>query len=171
MTSPPPSPVAHAIFLSWCSADAKDKDDLIARLTPNLANLTGLDLSWWEMSQLRPGDEFEPSILARLVECDSGLQLVSPGWAASPFIRTHETPVFVGPGASRMALPVGLRRVPMGAGSMDLQGIDKLQLHLYQGKFYSELRGANRDAFAQSLALRIRERILGVSPWRRITRP
>ncbi len=164
------TPVEHAIFLSWCSADEQDKDDLIKRLMPNLKLLTGVTIRWWEMSHLKPGEEFTTEILARLGECDSGLQLVSPAWAASDFIQTHETPVFVGPSATKMALPVGLRKVPLGAGVMDLHGIDRLQIHLHNGRFYSDLRAADRDDFAQTLALKIRDRILGVSAWRRITR-
>lgn len=163
------APVAHAIFLSWSSADAAAKEDLIGRLMPNLKSLLGVDLTWWEMSHLRPGEDFGSEILARLDECDSGLQLVSPAWAGSDFIRQHESPVFVGPAARRMALPVGLRPVPLGTGAMDLHGVDPLQLHLYKGKYFTELRGHNRDAFAQTLALAIRHRILNSSPWRRIT--
>jgi hypothetical protein len=62
--------------------------------------------------------------------------------------------------ADRGALPVALRPVPL-EGSRTLSGLDRLQIFTCQGKAFSELTGAGRDAFASELATQI---------WRRFRR-
>lgn len=160
------APPTVRVFLSWAKQDEPLKNDLLDRLVPNLKILRNIRFEFWEMSDLRCGEEFEPAILDRLDECDAGLQLLSPAFFASSFIKEHETPVFCGPAARRTALPVALRTVPLDPRTWDLQGIDRLQIHYLEGRAYVTLTGHRRDEFAQRLAERVRDRLLERPAWR-----
>ena len=151
--------VRASLFLSWCHRDRALKEDLLRRLAPNLAILSGVRTGWWEDSHLVLGEDFEAAILDELAGCDYGVLLLSPEYFASPFIASYELPRFVGPKADRGALPVALLPVPLD-GSRELSGTDRLQIFTRQGKAFSELTGAGRDAFASELATQIRRRIL-----------
>lgn len=153
------------IFLSWCSTDEALKSTLVPKLEVCLRNLAGIRFEWWEMSHLRCGEEFKPEILASLDECDAGLQLVTQGFLASAFIREHETPVFIGPRASRKALPVMLKHVRLGDKAWDLQGIDRHEVHHLDGKSYAEIRAHRRDLFEMTLAEKIQDRLLDKPRW------
>src|SRR5262249_38962542 len=148
-----------SLFLSWCHRDVALKEDLLGRLAPDLAILSGVRIEWWEDSHLVLGEDFRAAILGELAGCDYGVLLLSPGYLASDFITTYELPRFVGPAADRGALPVALRRVPLD-GSRDLVGLDRLQIFTYRGRAFGELTGDGRDAFAGELATQIRRRIL-----------
>jgi hypothetical protein len=151
-------------FLSWCREDLALKLDLLGRLEPNLKILSGIDFSWWEDSQLNVGETWRRQILNRLSDCDYGLLLLSPAFFASDFIKTVELPHFVGTTATKGALPVLLRAVPLD-GSRTLHGVETTQVFTLNGKSYAELQGADRDDFAVKLASSIARRILG-GGWR-----
>jgi hypothetical protein len=85
--------------------------------------------------------------------------LLSPGFFASTFITDHELPRFVGPGAIRGALPVGLKRVPLD-GTRTLHGVERHQIFTSEGRWFSETRGAGREQFVRDLATAVQRRIL-----------
>jgi TIR domain len=151
--------IVKRLFLSWCHADRQAKDALTALLTPNLQILRGVDLQWWEDSDIRIGEDWRRKILARLDECDYGVLLLSPGFYASRFITEDELPHFVGEVAVKGALPVALKRVPLD-GSRDLHGVDRHQIFTSGGRAFAELSGSGRDRFAVDLATAIRARVL-----------
>lgn len=153
-------PVVVRLFLSWCHTDRMAKDALIEPLLVNLRILSGVEVHWWEDSHLRIGEEWRQQILARLAVCDYGVLLLSPGFFASTFITGYELPRFVGPGAIRGALPVGLKRIPLD-GTRTLHGVDRHQIFTSEGRWFSETRGAGREKFVGDLATAIQRRILG----------
>jgi hypothetical protein len=154
----------RTLFLSWCHTDRQAKQALVEPLMENLRILSDVELRWWEDSHINIGEVWRSHILARLGECDYGLLLLSPGFFASEFITTHELPPFIGPGAVKGALPVGLKRVPLD-GTRALRGVDRHQIftHRPSGRFFTETRGADRERFVIDLATAIRERILNDS--------
>lgn len=153
-------PVPVGLFLSWSHQDLLYKDDLVRRLTPNLAILGGLRVGWWEDSHLLVGDDFRAAIAGELGSCDYGVLLLSPSYLTSQFVTTYELPRFAGPTADKGALPVALRGPLPLDGSRELHGIEQKMVFQYRGKAFSELNGAGRDAFATGLATQIRRRIL-----------
>ncbi|HKR49610.1 MAG TPA: hypothetical protein VJT72_08515 [Pseudonocardiaceae bacterium] len=86
--------------------------------------------------------------------------LLSPGFFTSTFITDHELRRFVGPGAIRGALPVGLKRVPLD-GTRTLHGVDRHQIFTSEGRWFSETRGVGREQFVLDLATAIHQRVLG----------
>jgi hypothetical protein len=156
--------MTRRLFLSWCHADRTAKDALIQPLVANLRILNGVEVRWWEDSHINIGEDWRRHILARLGECDYGLLLLSPGFFASEFITEDELPAFVGPGAVKGALPVGLKRVPLD-GTRTLHGVDSHQIFTLgpAGRFFTETRGAARERFALDLATAIQKRMLGDS--------
>lgn len=153
------APAVRRLFLSWCHADQRTKDALTALLTPNLRILRGVELQWWEDSDIHIGEAWRRRILARLDQCDYGVLLLSPGFYASAFITEHELPHFVGDLAAKGALPVALKQVPLD-GSRDLHGVDRHQIFTDGGRAFAQLRGSDRDRFAVNLATAIRARVL-----------
>jgi hypothetical protein len=161
----PTSVVSASLFLSWARRDLALKEDLVRRLTPNLAILSGVRTSWWEDSHLILGEDFRSEIVDELDGCDYGVLLLSPAFIASTFIRTYELPRFIGPTADKGALPVLLRPLPLD-GTRELRGIEQRTIFRYSQKAFSELTGAGRDGFASELATQIRRRILRDQPGR-----
>jgi hypothetical protein len=159
-------PFPVGLFLSWSHQDLPYKEDLVRRLTPNLASLRGLRVGWWEDSHLLLGDDFRTAIVGELGGCDYGVLLLSPSYVTSRFVTTYELPRFVGRTADKGALPVALRGPLPLDGSRELHGIEQKMIFRYRGKAFSELNGAGRDAFAGELATQIRRRILHDRPGR-----
>ena len=153
-------PVPVGLLLSWSHQDLLYKEDLVRRLTPNLAILRGLRISWWEDSHLLLGDDFRAAIAGELGGCDYGLLLLSPSYVTSHFVTTYELPRFVGPAADKGALPVALRGPLPLDGSRELHGIEQKMVFQYRGKAFSELNGVGRDAFAAALATQVGRRLL-----------
>lgn len=154
------------LFLSWASRDKRLMDALIGLLRPHLKTLSRVQVEWWEMSHIQTGERFRQDILRRIDECDAAVQLIGPEFLASDFIRDVEIPPFIGPTAVKLALPVGLKRVPLTASLRTTHGIDEHQVFLLDGLFFSELRSAGRERFALELADAIQRRLTGESEWR-----
>jgi hypothetical protein len=150
---------ATKLFLSWSRTDRTAKDALIGPLLDHLKSLSGVDVEWWEDSHLRLGERWRRELLARLDECDYGVLLLSPAFLGSSFILDEELPRFVGSRATRGALPVGLKRVPLD-GTRELAGVDEYQIFRTDGgRWFTETRGSTRERFVLDLASAIRERI------------
>ena len=157
--------VTARIFLSWAHDDHREKDSLLGDLMKELKVLAGVRFDWWEDSHLDLGEHWRRGILARLEECDYGLQLLSPCFFASDFIARHEIPPFVGPEPRKRALPVGLRPFALD-GSARTHGVEALQVFLLDGKFFSQLTTrVAKQRFARELAQRIRRRLLDLDTW------
>ena len=152
--------VEKRLFLSWCHRDKKAKKKLVKLLEPHLKTLRGVNVEWWEDSDIRIGENWRLTILANLEKCDYGVLLLSPEFLASKFILDEELPWFVGEHAAKGALPVGLEPVLLD-GSRELAGVDRHQVFTdNQGRFFTETSGKARKRFAADLATAIHKRIM-----------
>jgi hypothetical protein len=140
------------LFLSWAHADHALKKDLVFRLTPRLKTVKRHDFARWEDSLILAGAAWSEEIDSRLDESDYVVQLVSPAFLASDFIRDHEIP---GRGKTphKPTLPLMLKNVPLN-GDYEFHGIDRHQIFFLRSangepKAYGDLRGdAQRNRFA-----------------------
>lgn len=148
-------------FVSYAHADRQPKTTLLDLLEPNLKILDGVQLTLWQDVDLTMGMDWEHQIRDAVDASDYGLLLISPAFLASDFIARHELPAFIGEMATKGALPVGLKPVPLDK-SRDTQGVDRYQIFTSRpaGKFFTETRGAERERFAVDLATAIRDRML-----------
>ena len=140
------------LFLSWAHADHALKEDLVSRLAPRLKNVKRHDFARWEDSQILAGVEWSEEIDSRFDESDYVIQLVSPAFLASDFIRDHEIPDR-GKTPHKLTLPLMLKNVPLN-GDYEFHGIDRHQIFFLCGAngeplAYGDLKGsAQKDRFA-----------------------
>lgn len=142
---------AVKLFLSWAHADHALKEDLVSRLTPRLKTVKRHNFARWEDSQILAGVEWSEEIDSRFDESDYVIQLVSPAFLASDFIRDHEIP---GRGKTphKPTLPLMLKNVPLN-GDYEFHGIDRHQIFFLRGAngeplAYGDLKGsAQKDRF------------------------
>lgn len=157
------------IFLSWCHEDRGLKDRLVGPLIGHLKILCHHEVNWWEDSHINIGEQWRREILARLAECDYVLQLISPAFLASSFIRDHEVPPTAGDAPVKAALPVMLVHVPLD-GTRDFRGIDRMQIFrsvsTREPRAYNQLDTRTREQFACDLASEINRRFSGSTGWR-----
>ena len=143
---------AVKLFLSWAHADHALKEDLVSRLTPRLKTVKKHDFARWEDSHILAGVEWSEEIDSRFDESDYVIQLVSPAFLASDFIRDHEIPG-LGKTPRKPILPLMLKNVPLN-GDYEFHGIDKHQIFFLRGangkpRVYGDLgRDAQKDRFA-----------------------
>ncbi|MGZ8923966.1 MAG: COR domain-containing protein [Methylosarcina sp.] len=76
------------VFISYSSADAKQKDQLLVRLKP-MRESSGL-VEWWHDRFITPGEDWDEEIKAELEKADVILLLVSAQFLASDYIRKVE---------------------------------------------------------------------------------
>jgi hypothetical protein len=151
------------LFLSWAHADHVLKEDLVSRLTPRLKTVKKHDFARWEDSLILAGVEWSEEIDSRLDESDYVVQLVSPAFLASDFIRDHEIP---GRGKTphKPTLPLMLKSVPLN-GDYEFHGIDKHQIFFLrringEPRAYRDLReDAQKDRFANEFTNAIIRRV------------
>lgn len=151
------------LFLSWAHADHVLKEDLVSRLTPRLKIAKKYDFIWWEDSLIYPGEEWKKGISSRFEESDYVVQLMSPAFLASDFIRNHEIPG-CGKTPHKPTLPLMLKSVPLN-GDYEFHGIDRHQIFFLRSangelKAYGDLRGdAQRNRFANEFVDAIIRRV------------
>lgn len=142
---------AVKLLLSWAHADHALKEDLVSRLTPRLKNVKKHDFARWEDSHILAGVEWSEEIDSRFDESDYVIQLVSPAFLASDFIRDHEIPG-LGKTPRKPILPLMLKNVPLN-GDYEFHGIDRHQIFFLRGAngeplAYGDLKGsAQKDRF------------------------
>lgn len=100
-------------FLSWAHGEVRAKKSFLKLLKPRLESCKNHEITWWEDSFILPGEKWLPQILEHLEDSDYIVQLVSPAFLASNFIRTYEIPG-VGNTPMKNVLPVMLVDVPFG---------------------------------------------------------
>lgn len=150
-------PAVVEIFVSWAHRNERVKSSLLELIKPRLGIARGWVFSWWEDSDLDIGSAWDPVIKSRLESCDYALQLISPDFFASRYIREYEIPPFVR--GEKRTLPVGLVPVPFD-GTADLLGVERLQVFRHRNRFFSELTSsAQREAFADALVSKILARL------------
>lgn len=115
------------LFLSWAHDDAEAKDSFLKLLKPRLQITRNHIFTWWEDSFILPGEEWKPEILTQLANADYIVQLISPSFLASNFIRDYEIPG-VGEAPLKKTLPIMLVDVPLD-GTMEFHQIDRRQIY------------------------------------------
>ena len=154
---------AVKLFLSWAHADHALKEDLVSRLTPRLKTVKRHDFARWEDSLILAGAAWSEEIDSRLDESDYVVQLVSPAFLASDFIRNHEIPG-CGKTPHKPTLPLMLKSVPLN-GDYEFHGIDRHQIFFLrringEPRAYRDLReDAQKDRFANEFVDAIIRRV------------
>lgn len=149
-------------FVSFAEADRTLVEDLLARLTPHLRASRRFEHVLFECHELRAGERWHARLLDELRLCDYGLLCLSPAFLTSDYILTHELPPFLG-ASGKPFVPVGLKRLDFDLH--DWHGLDAYQLMRLDGRFFAELAGERRDAFALELFRHIEARVAaGVRP-------
>lgn len=157
------------LFLSWAHDDAETKESFLRLLRPRLENTRGHEFTWWEDSFILPGEEWKPEILTQLANADYIVQLISPSFLASTFIRKYEIPG-VGEAPLKKTLPVMLVDVPLD-GSMEFHQIDRRQIYcMQQGQnrysYISRETDYQRNQFVDGFVERVRLRVSGQTGYR-----
>jgi len=147
------------LFLSWAHADHALKEDLVSRLRPRLKIAKRYNFTWWEDSLLHPGEEWGKGIDSRFEEGDYIVQLVSPSFLASDFIRNHEIPG-LGKTPNKKTLPLMLKDVPLN-GDYEFHNINGWQIFRRPDqRAYGDLRGnAQKDRFVNEFTDTIIRRV------------
>lgn len=114
-------------FLSWAHGEGRAKKSFLKLLKPRLESCKNHEITWWEDSFILPGEEWLPQILEHLEDSDYIVQLVSPAFLASNFIRTYEIPG-VGNTPMKNVLPVMLVDLPLW-GAVEFFGINDNQIY------------------------------------------
>lgn len=157
------------LFLSWAHDDAETKELFLRLLRPRLENTRGHKFTWWEDSFILPGEEWKPEILTQLANADYIVQLISPSFLASTFIRKYEIPG-VGEAPLKKTLPVMLVDVPLD-GSMEFHQIDRRQIYcMQQGRnrysYISRETDYQRNQFVDGFVSRMIDRVEGKTGYR-----
>ena len=154
---------AVKLFLSWAHADQTLKEDLVSRLIPRLKTVKRHDFARWEDSLILAGVEWNKEIGSRRDESDYVIQLVSPAFLASDFIRDHEIPG-LGKTPRKPILPLMLKNVPLN-GDYEFHGINKHQIFFLRGangkpRVYGDLgTDTQKDRFANEFVNTIIRRV------------
>ena len=156
------------LFLSWAHNDAEAKDSFLKLLKPRLGIAKNHVFTWWVDSFILPGEEWKEEIRAQLAEADYIVQLISPSFLASTFIRDYEIPG-VGEAPLKKTLPVMLVDVPLD-GTVEFHQIERRQI--YRGNsiephsYVSRETDYQRDQFVGGFFSRIIDRVEGKGGYR-----
>ena len=156
------------LFLSWAHNDAEAKDSFLKLLKLPLGTAQNHVFTWWEDSFILPGEEWKEEIRAQLEKADYIVQLISPSFLASDFIRDYEIPG-VGEAPLKKTLPVMLVDVSLD-GMVEFHQIDRRQI--YRGNpiephcYVSRETDFQRNQFVDGFVSRIIDRVEGKGGYR-----
>ena len=156
------------LFLSWAHNDAEAKDSFLKLLKPRLWIAQNHVFTWWMDSLILPGEEWKEEIRAHLAEADYIVQLISPSFLASTFIRDYEIPG-VGEAPLKKMLPVMLVDVPLD-GTVEFHQIDRRQIYcgnsIEPHSYVSRETDYQRNQFVDGFFSRIIDRVEGKGGYR-----
>lgn len=146
-------------FCSYASKDSRLVDGLLGLLLPHLDASRAFKYRVWEFHKLLAGERWHERVQEEVATCDFGMLFVSPEFLASRYIRTDELPALL---RRKGVLPVGLK--PVDLKLTDVRTLDEYQIFRLrtlrgQVRWFSELRGPDRDAFALELFRQIEGRL------------
>lgn len=146
-------------FCSCASRDSRLVTGLLDLLLPHMTASRRFEYDVWAFHKLLPGERWHERVQEEIERCDFGMLFLSPAFLSSDYIREHELPALL---RRKGIIPVGVK--PVDSGLHDLQSLDEYQLFRLrtprgQLRFFSELRGADRDAFALELFRQIEGRL------------
>ena len=140
------------LFLSWAHYDAEMKDSFLTLLRQRLDVARNHSFTWWVDSFILPGEEWKEEILKQLDNADYIVQLISPSFLASDFIRKYEIP-----------------GVPLD-GTVEFHQIDRRQIYCgnsYEPHSYvSRETDYQRNQFVDGFFSRIIDRVEGKGGYR-----
>jgi TIR domain len=151
-------------FNSYAEKDSRLVEGMLELLEPHCTASRAYDYRFWDFHRLLAGERWDERIQSEIAACDFGLLLLSPRLLASRYIRENEVPALL---QRRGVVPVGLK--PLDFKLQDWLSLDALQLFRLRTprgrlRCYSELRGADRDAFALELFRQIERRLAEAMP-------
>lgn len=156
------------LFLSWAHDDAEAKDSFFKLLKTRLRTAKNHAFTWWVDSFILPGEEWKGEILTQLAEADYVVQLISPSFLASDFIRDYEIPG-VGEAPLKKTLPIMLVDVPLD-GTMEFHQIDRRQIYCGNSNephsYVSCETDYQRNQFVDGFFSRIIDRVEGKGGYR-----
>lgn len=146
-------------FCSYASKDSRLVTSMLDLLLPHLDASRAFEYRVWEFHKLLAGERWHERVQEEVATCDFGMLFVSPEFLASRYIRTDELPALL---RKERIIPVGLK--PVDFKLSDVQPLDQYQIFRLRTprgvlRWFSELRGADRDAFALELFRQIEGRL------------
>jgi len=146
-------------FVSYAHDDDPLASDLVKRLHTRLRTSTKFEFERWDDKMIAPGARWREEIRKAIQSCPVGLLLVSPAFLTSDFILKEELGKYVSPdpdtiGPDRHAVPVALEEI-LFDGSMDLKGLEEVQVFTHKGKDYLHHDDTGRKDFVTELFKRI----------------
>ncbi len=150
-------PIPARLFVSYAEHDRDVAEPLLDLLRRHFQAARRTAAEAWDFHQLLVGERWHARIQDEIESAQFGLLLVSPAFLTSRYILGHELRHFVGEG-TKPVFPVGL--VPLDFERHDLRGIEAHQVFRLDGRFFSELRGPRRQAFALALFQQIDDRLV-----------
>lgn len=147
------------LFVSYAEKNAPLVSSLLDLLVPHFKASRANDYAVWDFHRLLAGERWHERIQAEIATCDFGLLFLSPEFLASSYITEQEIPPLL---RRKGIIPVGLK--PIDFQLHDLRSLDEYQLFRLrtargQLRWYSGLRGADREAFAFELFRQIEARL------------
>ncbi|NKB63099.1 MAG: TIR domain-containing protein [Gammaproteobacteria bacterium] len=143
-------------FVSYAHMDERLVWDLMERLRVLFEIASEYEFVEWNDRQIVVGNDWDVEIKEAMEAVDFGLLMVSPGFLGRPYILEQELTHFLDQGEDgvkilKPVVPVGLKKVLLD-GSVDSKGLGNLQIFRNgDGRWFSELRGNNRDLFVDAL--------------------
>jgi hypothetical protein len=150
-------------FVSYARKDSRLVSGLLDLLAPLFKASRAIDYTVWEFRQLLVGERWDERIQAEIAACDFGLLCLSPEFLASDYIRENEIPALL---RREGIVPVGLKPVDFKLHDwLTLDAYQRFRLRSPRGgeRWFSELRGADRDAFALELFRQIEARLAALT--------
>lgn len=154
-------------FLSYAHQDRRLVDSLRRLMTPRLQIDRRIEFSVWSDEVILVGQPWDEEIRRAMANADFALLLLSPAFLSRGYIRTVELPILMASAATAV-MPVGLRRVDFDR--CDAAGLEARQVFRWldprsgEHRWFSDLRGENRERFCDALAGEITESLLAATP-------
>jgi hypothetical protein len=149
----------NGIFVSYARKDSRLVEELLDLLQPHLKASRRHEYLDWEDHRLLAGQQWHDRIQSEIAASRLGLLCISPEFLASNYIRENEVPALLQrPGI----IPVGLKPVDLllhDWHSLDQYQLFRLRTPRGEVQWFSQLRGAGRDAFALELFRQIEGRL------------
>jgi hypothetical protein len=146
-------------FVSYAEVDARLVKGLLDLLQSHFKASATYDYVAWDFHQLLAGERWHERIQEEIRNCDFGLLFLSPAFLASDYIKENELPPLLEGGR---IVPVGLKPLDFKLHhclSLDEYQVLRLRIPSGHARWYSELRGQHREAFALELFRQIEGRL------------
>jgi TIR domain len=146
-------------FCSYAEKDSQLVSAFLDALFPHFKASRAYEYAIWDFHRLLAGEPWHDRIQAEIAACDFGLLFLSPAFLASDYIAKEEIPPLMN---REGIVPIGLK--PVDFHLHDGQSLDDYQVFRFRTPrrglcWFSELRGADREAFVFELFRQIEARL------------